>query len=216
MIEFVRAKLRYYAHCPGMALVEAPAAFDIRITPYYFYAEGLDRMGSPDWGDRFDGFEVSRATEHDFRRMAELPDRRVGLDYYRRQLADGGGCLVVRREGRLAAFTWWNTRRVKFAGHVFRLDDDEAYLRDAYTCREFRGRGIALFARYHSYLELAKERRTRLYSVSEAFNTPAVRFKKKVGAERVDTGVWIRWFGRWDWFWRRHHFRMRPDRRAVG
>jgi GNAT superfamily N-acetyltransferase len=216
MIEFLQAKLRYYRHCPGMALVEAPAAFHIHITPYYLYVEGLDRMEPPEWGSRFDDYDLAPATEDDFGQMAALPDRRVGVSYFHRQLEGGGACLVVRRQGRLAAFTWWNTARVTFPGHRFVLADDEAYLRDAYTCPEFRGQGLAFFARYHSYLELAKQGRTRLYSISESFNTPAVRFKKKVRAERVDWGLWVRWFDRWNWIWRRHNFRIASGRTGAG
>jgi hypothetical protein len=62
----------------------------------------------------------------------------------------------------------------------------------------YRGKGIAPYIRYLGYKELERLGRTRLYSISIYFNTPAVNFKKKLGAEFLELRLRVRLFRKWE------------------
>ena len=68
-----------------------------------------------------------------------------------------------------------------------------------YTVPAHRGKRLAPYLRYQSYRRLAREGMTRLYSISDAFNTPSIRFKQRLGARFVKLGVSVTLFNRWRW-----------------
>ena len=103
------------------------------------------------------------------------------------------------------AFTWCNLTQCLSEGYSFPLNDEEAYLFDAYTASDLRGQGLAPALRYRLYEELARLGRTKLYSISERFNTPAIRFKLKLGAKLLKSDWYVTLFKKW-------HFGRRGQR----
>jgi hypothetical protein len=69
---------------------------------------------------------------------------------------------------------------------LFLLEDDEAYLFDAYVLPAYRGQRLVTLARYFAYEELRRLGRHRLYSISLGFNRSSHRFKQKLLAERAE------------------------------
>jgi hypothetical protein len=63
----------------------------------------------------------------------------------------------------------------------------------------YRGRNLAPFLRYAVYEHLNRSGHTKLYSITEYFNTPAVKFKEKLGARQLKLGLCVRFFNRWKW-----------------
>jgi hypothetical protein len=76
------------------------------------------------------------------------------------------------------------------------LAGDEAYLAEMHTRVPFRGRNLAPHLRHHAYVALAGMGKTRLYSVSNAFNAQSIRFKEKLDARFLWLGMRIALFGR--------------------
>jgi len=68
---------------------------------------------------------------------------------------------------------------------------------DLYTLISFRGRGIAPYLRYQMYKELFRLGRKRLYSISNRYNTASIRFKTKLNAKILYSGVHLELLKRW-------------------
>lgn len=77
------------------------------------------------------------------------------------------------------------------------LKEDEAYIFDTLTLLDYRGKGFAPILRYYLYKELRNLGRTKLYSYVDCLNTPAVRLKFKVNAEKIKLYLSIDLFGKW-------------------
>ena len=74
----------------------------------------------------------------------------------------------------------------------------------------FRGRGIAPFIRYQLYKEVAKLGKQKLYSISDAFNAPSLKFKKKLNAILVEKHIDIEIFSRW-----KYSFLLKKDSKGL-
>jgi GNAT superfamily N-acetyltransferase len=94
------------------------------------------------------------------------------------------------------AFNWANPH--EFSGNLcrFDLEPDEAYLYDAYTIPDYRGKRLAPYLRYQTYRCLSRRGMNRIYSISDAFNTPSIRFKQKLKARFVKLGLSIQLLNR--------------------
>ncbi len=77
------------------------------------------------------------------------------------------------------------------------LEENEAYLFDAYTLLSFRGQGLAPYVRYQCYKELRKMEKTRLYSISLSFNRQSINFKKKLNAKFIQLSLFVSIFQKW-------------------
>ena len=106
--------------------------------------------------------------------------------------------LSLQKKGKeLVGFTWSNLKEISMKWYQCPLRENEAYLFDAYTLMPYRGKGIAPYLRNFIYEELGKLGRTKLYSYSDFFNTPALKFKQKLKAEKVKLFVVIELLKKW-------------------
>ncbi len=191
-------KIRYYKRgVPwyGMVLrvsIDAVSKLGLRIEPFHLYMEGLDRAEPPDFPAGLGDLDVSFLRSSDMAELALMPGRDSTEADLDARLTSGQMCLGVRQGGSVIAFTWCNLRHCMIEGHVlFDLREDEASLFDAYTLESLRGRDLARWMRYRCYEELAAMGRQRCYSVTIIFNTPAARFKEKLGASVIGNGVYV-------------------------
>jgi len=103
----------------------------------------------------------------------------------------------MKHGGVLVAFTWCDFENFSFESFCYDLSEDEAYLFDMYTLEAYRGKGVAPYLRYQFYRELALQGKKRLYSVSDCFNTPGIKFKLKLNARIIELGLLVELFGKW-------------------
>ncbi len=172
--------------------IDAVSKLGLRIEPFHLFMEGLDRAEPPDFPAGLGDLEVSLLGREHMAELGLMPGRDLAEADLQARLASGQMCLGARHRGSVVAFTWCNLRQCMIEGHpLFELRDDEASLFDAYTVEVFRGRDLARWMRYRCYEELAKMGRHRCYSVTIIFNTPAVRFKEKLGAKVIGRGVYV-------------------------
>jgi len=105
-------------------------------------------------------------------------------------------CLGAFRDGQLAGYTWARLDTVPIPqglGYaVFDLHPDEAYLFDMYVAPAHRGLRLAGLLRQQMCSELARRGRTRLYSLTLAFNRASRRFKQRLGAREVELRLQLR------------------------
>src|SRR4030043_247978 len=185
-LEHLRDKVRY-SPLPRI-FIDGLNKLGIQIHLIYLIREGITGGIPRQQQDGLEGYEVGLLEAKDMTEMAQIPYRPLSYAELQNRLKDGNLCLGAKRDGRLVAFTWCNLIWCKSEGVLFPLNDDEAYLFDAYTASDLRGQGLAPALRYRLYEELARMGRTKLYSISERFNAPALRFKLKLGAGILNSG----------------------------
>lgn len=191
----LRDKLRY-SPLPRI-FIDGLDKLGIQIHLIYLIREGITGGVARPQQDGLEGYEVGFLGAEDMTEMAQIPYRPVRYEELQSRLKDGNLCLSAKRDGHLVAFTWCNLTRCQSEGYSFPLNDDEAYLFDAYTASDLRGQGLAPALRYRLYEELARMGRTKLYSVTDRYNTPALKFKLKLGAGILKSDWYITLFRKW-------------------
>lgn len=200
--ERVLRYLRYLKYRIGyeslpMFLLDVLGKLGVYIQPFVVIQEGLKAGMDEEFADRFTNFQFRYLDKEDMTRIASLVERRVSLEQLISHLDQGRRCLACLEGDDLVAFSWFNLDTGPHPAYRYRIGEDEAYLFDAFTLPNYRGRGIAPYVRYRLYLELEKLGYTRLYSVSETYNKPAIRLKMKLRAKIVQRGVRVYLFKRW-------------------
>ncbi|MGI9258047.1 MAG: GNAT family N-acetyltransferase [Gammaproteobacteria bacterium] len=104
------------------------------------------------------------------------------VESFQSRLNEGHVCIAVKDAGRVIGFTWANPRNVHDSACDYPLESGEAYLYDAYVAPAYRGKGLAPYMRKECYRHLHQLGIESYFSISDYFNTPAVRFKKKLRA----------------------------------
>jgi GNAT superfamily N-acetyltransferase len=195
-INYIVSKFRYDTLM--QVFLDALKMIKIRINPYLIFHEGLKLTPV--------GFEIKKPAGIEFGflqkehmpMLLNFPDRYESLATLYRRLDHGDVCVAAWSDGKIIAFSWADFSELSFVPYHMRLLDSEAYLYDAYTSTEFRGKRIADALRYYLYEVLAERGKLTLYSVSQRYNPPAIRFKTKLGAKVVDSGISVRFFSRWE------------------
>jgi hypothetical protein len=62
-----------------------------------------------------------------------------------------------------------------------------------------RGKNLAPYLRYKSYEILKELGRDKIYSASDSFNSPAIRFKEKLNAKKLKLILFVKIFNRIQW-----------------
>ncbi|MGR3319886.1 MAG: GNAT family N-acetyltransferase [Candidatus Anammoxibacter sp.] len=188
-------KLRYSSFL--RLILDGIAKTGIRIFPYYIVLEGLTNTGMPHLESGFDEYELCFLSPQDMKAISFIPGRNFTEEYLLQRLQNGQKCFGVKYRGEIAAFTWCNFDWCTSNWYKFPLEDNEAYLFDAYTLMSFRGKGLAPYIRYQCYKELVKFGRDKLYSISECVNTPSIKVKKKLNAKFHELRLSIELFKKW-------------------
>jgi hypothetical protein len=109
-------------------------------------------------------------------------------------------CLGIMHRGEVAASMWIDFKKFNYKKTTIPLKSNEVYLWNMYTAEAYRGKNLAPYLRYRSYGILREMNRDKLYSISDAFNTPALRFKKKLkGVQRKKLILYIELFHKVHW-----------------
>ena len=214
LLKRTRAKLRYYRtglSWWGMGcrvIIDTLAKVGIIISPHYLVVEGLDTARLQHLAEGFADYQFGFLAPQDMPALANLPGRIWTEKELLTRLQEGQKCFGVKHGGAVVAFTWCSFAPYAFAKQkTLPLGDHEAYLFDAHTVEQYRGIGIAPTLRYRCYQELAKLGRTRCYSITAAFNIPAINFKKKLHAQVLELGLFIELWGHWWWHTRLREYR---------
>ena len=172
----------------------------ISLTPYYWVLEGAWDVVLPElredrascWTGFFGAYEMKTLAGE-------------GWNYSEMQLLSmlerGKKCFGAKIKGEVAASMWIDLQEACCAWYRFPLNGDEAYLFDMYTIKSFRGKGMAPYVRYQCYKALREMGRNKFYSYSDAFNRPSLRFKKKLGAEFLQLGLYVKILDRFGYNW---------------
>ena len=197
MIGFNKFRIKYrYSHSLRL-FFDALSKFGIRIAPYYTFRETISSANQPALSEKFKNFKISFLGPEEIKAMAKIPGRKFSGEDLLKRLKEGHKCLGLKNDGQLIAFTWCNFREMTFKWHRTPLEKNEVFMFDAYTLPDHRGKRIAPFLRYQCYREMEKLGMTKLYSYTDYFNTPAVKFKLKLNAKKEKLSLYIILFNKW-------------------
>jgi hypothetical protein len=173
----------------------------IRIEPYYVILEGLFNGSIPQLETGLEGYSIGFLGPEDMKAISvsAIPDRNTTEEFLLNRLKRGSRCFGAKHRGKVAAFTWYGEKQCNFHGRISPLKENEAALFDAYTLKSYRGKGIAPYIRYQLYKELSNLGKDILYSDSDFFNIPSIRFKTKLNAKLLELRVHIA-FRRWHFY----------------
>ena len=164
--------------------------------PFYVVLEGQNNIRSlagPDVED----FSVAILSEGETLSLAGHSEAEITEERLEQRIRKGSQCFAMKSESRIVAFMWYNLKTFDAPWMKFDLLPDEAYLFDAKTYKAFRGKKLAPFLRQELYAHLNSLGRSRFYSVTEYFNTPAYKFKQKIGAVNLSLHLHIELFDVW-------------------
>jgi hypothetical protein len=195
---YIGRRLRHSGLIRLMLEVLAKVGFNLR--PFVLFREGIFDPTPQDLIAGLEGYEVKYLDANDMTSiadLAELPGRNISGNDLRQRFLAGNKCIAVTKNGEMAAFIWCDLTHCTFQGYPFAVKSNEAYLFDAYTFLSFRGKGLAPCVRYRLYMDLARLGRDTCYSMSDRLNRPSLKFKEKLKAQKLVSGVYIVLFFRW-------------------
>lgn len=157
----------------------------IKIVPYYITREflydevelNLEPELKPITCEFLSSFEVKELYS-----QAEIRNLANESDIWQES---GCLCFALKYGQEYAAYMWCNLRHCNSDLSPFPLNNDEAYIFRARTMNAYRGKNVAPFLRYELDKKLIEKGHTKIYSITECFNTPAINFKKKLKAKNI-------------------------------
>jgi len=170
----------------------------IEIIPYYVTHESLKHETEPRVDTELGPVAACLLSLAEIEEVYAHPDSEV-MAYEKATLLDERClCFGLKLKGEIAAYMWCNIHRCHSRLTQFPLKEDEAYLCSAVTLKAYRGRNLAPLLRYELYRYLNELGRTSFYSITEYFNTPAWKFKEKLGARQLRLNLHIRLGSRYE------------------
>jgi len=165
----------------------------IRIEPFLTVREGEGYTATADIPDQFRLEFLNADDIDDLLCLEKGISREKMINWFR----NGVLCFGVWDQARLVANMWCDPHEFRYPPSHRKLEKDEVYLFAAYSDPEYRGLGLAPLMRRAGYAALRDKGKSRFYSYTEFFNTPARRFKEKLGARNEMLRLHIGLFGKW-------------------
>jgi len=167
----------------------------IKIAPFCLYLESGEFLSKANIRPLLDKpYEVIFLNEQNIYLFKEFENYPPKKDELYKLWENGSGCLCLRSEGAILGYGWYDLNKCNYEYLSFELKDNEAYTFKFNTAKHMRGKNIAPFLRVVLYAHLAQMRRNRFYSVTEIFNTPAIRFKEKIHATPLCYYIYVNLF----------------------
>lgn len=173
----------------------------IVIAPYYWIQEGTNDLDRLQIKNDFNDYTFGFFGPDELKLIAASEAWGHSEDDLLARLKDGEKCFGAKYHDEIAAFMWIDLEKWFIKRHGMKLGGNEAYLFEMYTMKPFRGRGIAPYLRYQSYRFLKEIGRDRLFSYSDYFNHPSIRFKQKLNARFLKICIYIELFNKYHWNW---------------
>ena len=101
------------------------------------------------------------------------------------RFSDGALCFGLRLREEVVAFTWCNILPKRLAVLPFKPSGSDAYIFDSFTSLDHRGEGLIALVYRYTFQELRPLGYSRLISYADYFNTPAIKFRNKLGSKPI-------------------------------
>jgi GNAT superfamily N-acetyltransferase len=165
-------------------------------TPYYLFQEGINVTKIPQIKGIDADYSCEMLKPEDMKIIGAINYAGFSEEKLLSMLKDGEKCIGIKHNGEIAVFMWINFKKLSYKSTVMHLESNEAYLWFMYTRESYRGQNLAPYLRYKSYEVLKEMGLDKLYSISDYFNSPAVKFKKKLNAKRLKLILFVQLFNK--------------------
>jgi hypothetical protein len=185
----------------GLALQTVRGLFrriGIEFSPFYLFQEGADFSVIPELKEKDPDYTIGLLEPEEMKMIGNV-QKGLSDEKLTALLEAGAKCIAIKDKGEIVAFTWISFDEVSFYSTVMKLKNDEAYLWSMFTIESHRGKNLAPYLRYKSYEILKELGRNIIYSASDSFNSPAVRFKEKLNAKKLKLILFVKIFNRIQW-----------------
>jgi hypothetical protein len=166
------------------------AKIGIEFSPYYWFHSKFVDLEKPDIKGISSEYTVELLDARDMKMISESA-RGYSESNFLKRLDAGNLCFGLKHKDNIVAFTWIMTKECTYEPRKFQLNEHEAYLTDTYVMEAYRGRNLAPFLIYKSYEILYKIGRIEIYSVTEFFNTSAMKYKMKLNMRKSELILFI-------------------------
>lgn len=170
----------------------------IVITPYYWIKENIPYTAIPEIKGSISEYSVEFLEEKDMRVLSENARGYSEAEFMTR-LRDGNLCLGLKHNDEVVTFMWIFLKRCDFMPVNIPLKRNEVYVSDMYTMEPYRGKNLAVYLRYRSYPIIREMGRDTIFSVTEYFNTSAMKYKKKLNPTNLNLVLYIKLFNKFKW-----------------
>lgn len=162
------------------------AKLGLDFMPYYWVLEGDEPLDPPKIRDDVSKYTTSYFGEEE---LTYIQNSIIGIAHKNlvEDYRNGQVCVGLKCGEEIAAYMLIQRNDVVFRGATIKLGENEAYLKGMYTFENYRGKGLAPYLRYECY-QLVKEKfgTVKNYSISEYFNKPTLKFKRKLKAKNLE------------------------------
>lgn len=174
------------------------AGVGLDFMPYYWVKEEVTPITPPKIKDNPEGYAVSYFGYSEID-IIQQRIRGIGHKNLKKNLENGQTCIGIKRYDDIVAYMFIQNNDLNFRGKSFELKSNEGYLKDMYTFESYRGKNMAPYLRYQGYCLLKEKGIDTKYSISEYFNKPTIRFKKKLNSIHLALYLSIKLFKRYQW-----------------
>lgn len=164
--------------------------FGLDFDPFYWVLEGASECEPPKIKADPTEYKLVKLNLEEIAGLRKkiFGSARVGaiLDFH-----DKLKCVALKHKNEIVAFMLIELNDFKYHRKTFHLKENEAYLFHMYTFEAHRGKNLAPYLRYQSYLMLKEMGRDRIYSITQFFNKSSKRFKKKLNAKNLQLFMYL-------------------------
>jgi hypothetical protein len=171
----------------------------IEFSPYYLYQDGFNYTEIPEIKGSIEDYSCEFLRPEDMKIIGALNYAGYSEDKLLSLLEAGEKCIGLKLKGEIAAFMWINFNEISYKSTIIHLKSNEANLWFMYTMESYRGNNLAPYLRYKSYEILKGMGRDKYYSISDYFNSPAVKFKKKLNTKKLKLILFIQLLNKLHW-----------------
>jgi GNAT superfamily N-acetyltransferase len=193
----IRGKVRHGLTLQGVRYVLINIG--IEFSPYYLFQEGINVIKIPEIKGMDKDYSCELLKPEDMKVIGAINYAGFSEEKLLAFLKAGEQCFGIKYNNEIVAFMWMNYNELNYKSTVIHLKENEAYLWFMYTRDSYRGKNLAPYLRYKSYEMLKQIGRDKLYSVSDYFNSPAVKFKKKLNTKKIKLILFIQLFNKLHW-----------------
>jgi len=197
VLKKIQIKFRY-----GMALQASSSILSrigIEITPYYLFQEGINITEIPEIKGDVADYSFELLGPEDMKIIGAINFVKFSEAKLLSLLNAGEKCIAIKHKDEIAAFMWINFTEFSYKSTAVQLKSNEAYLYFMNTMETYKGKNLAPYLRYKSYEILNEMGRDKLYSISDYFNSPAVKFKAKLNSKKLKLIIDILIFKKLHW-----------------
>lgn len=188
----------------------------INIMPYYWVEEEYYPAEKPKLKSLEDHFEFIRLKKSDVDAIKAKSDS-VSAQKITKSVEDGHEFVGLKQQEEVVAYMFIKTNDFIFQNREFKFNPNEAYILNVYTFPEYRGRNLAPYLCYLCYRYLDGKGIDTKYSISNYFNTSAIKYKEKLNARPLQLMIYIELFKTFNWHFvlRSYKYDMIPENTTM-